>query len=321
MSHYLTFTKEEGARPIAIVKHKKNEHHALNERILYLVEHDSDSDSEEGEIVVDKSRLTIDPKKPIDKTATMAARVMKGAGAGGSVVGSGQSIKKILESKGRSIEIPSQFVFELLPKFPSKSSNTRDTLFLSGASGCGKSYAMKQFAENYDIIHGGKNKIYLISMLDTDATLDRADCVINRLNLQSLVDDPININSGEIDNSLILFDDIDPLLDGSDKGMKEALLKLMNDILTTGRHTNTSMMFASHAGANGRNTKYVLAESDYWILYPKGGTSPYNMEYLLKNKLGLSKSQIEEITRSGKTVALHKGIPMFLIGPNTVKLI
>lgn len=77
---------------------------------------------------------------------------------------------KIVSNKQQKISISDEYRFEVLPNVDP---NKRDVVFLSGCSGAGKSYFTTKFCLNYIRIHDNKRKIYIVSQLDTDDTLDR----------------------------------------------------------------------------------------------------------------------------------------------------
>lgn len=92
-------------------------------------------------------------------------------------------------NKQQKIVLSDEYRFEALPN---TDPNKRDVVYLSGCSGAGKSYFTMKFCLNYVRIHDNKRKIYIVSQLDNDETLDR---------LMFLPDDHKQRNSGEADSS------------------------------------------------------------------------------------------------------------------------
>lgn len=90
-----------------------------------------------------------------------------------------------------------------------------------------------------------KNQIYLISYLDEDETLDAYKEII-RINafqtefLDECLDLDIKVEFG---NSLVIFDDIDSIVN---KKTKEKFYGLLNKMLRTGRHFGTSVAYVGH---------------------------------------------------------------------------
>ena len=113
-----------------------------------------------------------------------------------------------------SLKILQGSQFEVLPTIDT---HKRDCIFITGCSGSGKSWWVKKFAENYDRVWAQKRPIYLISKLEEDSTLDNAQCKIHRINLESLLTKPLDINEKEMENCLVIFDDFDTLENTKEK--------------------------------------------------------------------------------------------------------
>jgi len=110
----------------------------------------------------------------------------------------------------------------------------REILYITGASGSGKSTYTANYIKNYKKMFP-KNTIYCFSALNDDESLD----VVKPKRIiidDSLVTDPIPIS--EFSNSCVVFDDIDVI---SDKKQRDAVYSLLNQILECGRHHKTSV--------------------------------------------------------------------------------
>jgi hypothetical protein len=154
-------------------------------------------------------------------------------------------------------------------------------------------------------------------------TLDNAKCKINRLSLDSLCDDPIDINNEEeIANSLIIFDDWDTVED--EKGGRKyatVLWRLMNDILSKGRHMGITIIIISHYNTRGAKGRLILTESDKFIVYPHG-TSQHALDYLLGHHVGIKKDEIKALGDLGsRWICLSKVYPKYLVCEYVCKLI
>lgn len=180
----------------------------------------------------------------------------------------------------------------------------RQIVYIAGPEGSGKSFYASQYIKNYKDIFPN-NLVYVFSRLDEDQVIDNLD--IERI--------PLNENLGEvdiikdIDNCLVLFDDIDTI---SDKGIKEKVYKILNDILEVGRHNNIYIIITSHL-INGNDKKMcrsLLNSSHTVTFFPKSGSN-YGINYLLKNYISLSKDQIEKIMNlPSRWVTINKKYPM-----------
>ena len=213
-----------------------------------------------------------------------------------------------------------------LPIFPDPNKGaTRECIYVTGCSGSGKSWFTRTYAENFNRLHKGKRPIYLISTLESDETLDNAKCKINRLSLNSLCDDPIDINNEEeISNSLIIFDDWDTVEDEKGAGGRKyatVLWKLMNDILTKGRHMSITIIIISHYNTRGAKGRLILTESNLFVIYPHG-TSQHALDYLLGHHVGIKKDEIRALGDLGsRWVAVSKVFPKYLVSEYIAKLI
>jgi hypothetical protein len=229
-----------------------------------------------------------------------------------------------VESAKNTLHAPSGTKFEVMPAIPDHSKGaTRECIFVTGCSGSGKSWWTRIYCENFNKIHKGKRPIYLISTLEKDETLDGAKCKIQRVSMDALCDDPIVLDSGDLDDSLVIFDDWDTVEDEKGKdGRKYAtvLWKLMNDILTKGRHMSITVVIISHYNTCGVKGKLILTESSKFVIYPHG-TSAKALDYLLNVHVGIKKDVVKSLGELGRWVCLQKTFPKYLVSEHVCKLI
>jgi hypothetical protein len=195
---------------------------------------------------------------------------------------------------------------------PLPSMDSRQVTYIAGPSGAGKSSFAAMQAQKYRKIYP-QNKIYMFSRLDTDPAFDgKFQPPIIRMKIDdSLVTRPIDITKQIQGGALIIFDDIDCVLD--DK-LKKAVIKLENDCLEIGRHNNIHIIACSHLinGNDKKLSRTLLNESHMIVVFPKSG-STYQIDYMLKNYFGLSKQKIQEILNlPSRWVALNKGYPQYV---------
>lgn len=212
---------------------------------------------------------------------------------------------------------------------PSEDPEKPDTIYTSGAGGAGKSHTALLYALCYKKLYP-KNNIFLISKLEKDTTIDQLGKALKRINPVSLYTDPIDINSGFFNDSLIIFDDYDsfnkePIEDETTKkivqvDMLKIIRRLMDDLLTMHRHLRCTMIIASHMMSDYKNTKLIFNEASHICLFPNA-CSPKGFEYILMTHGGLSKKQVEECRKLGRWVCLRKGYPPSLISPKEVRLV
>lgn len=211
----------------------------------------------------------------------------------------------------KTVELPPESTFTLMP--PAKG---RAVWFVAGPSGAGKSYIAKGVAERYRRMFPDR-VVYLISKLPADDTLDsmKGGKPV-RINVQKLVDQPIQ-DLEPLRDCLILFDDYDTYTAPFDK----AVFKLIDDIATMGRHTNTSMLCMSHYLTNYKKTRILLTEATHYIIYPNT-TGRQALVYFLKTYVGMDEEDIMELKKMGsRWICIYKNYPMWLVSEHSAKLL
>jgi len=166
----------------------------------------------------------------------------------------------------------------------------RQILYITGASGSGKSTYTKNYIKNYKKMFP-KRVVYLFSALKTDESLDEVNpqrIVID----DSLVEVPLTAE--DFKDSIVIFDDTDCI---SNKKHREAVNNILNEILETGRHFNTSCILTFHLATGGRDTRKILNESHSVIYFPHSGSN-VGLKRLLVDYLGLDKKTMKKIKDS-----------------------
>ena len=183
----------------------------------------------------------------------------------------------------------------------------RQILYISGASGSGKSYYTSDYMKEYNRMFP-KNPIYIISSLEKDAKLDEVKNT-KRLKLdEEFYNTPFKID--DFKNSLVVYDDTEMI---SNTLIQEKITNIMNLILTTGRHTGTFMIVTSHNTNAGHKTKLILLESHAITLFliTMGDKS---LKYLLETSFGFSKKQVDKIKLlNSRWVTLCRTSPISII--------
>jgi len=164
----------------------------------------------------------------------------------------------------------------------------RQILYITGASGSGKSYFTRQYCAEFQRIFP-KRQIYLFSSINDDSSIDEIKG-LQRIKLTpSLLKE--ELTAEDFKDSMVIFDDTDCI---TDKAMKLKIGGILNSILETGRHFNTYCIYTSHLPCAGNDTKRILNEAHSITFFPHslGGRS---LKYLLESYLGLDKEQIKKI--------------------------
>ncbi len=178
---------------------------------------------------------------------------------------------------------------ELFKPFPNIS-RERDILYITGASGSGKSHYTKQYIEEYHK-EFPKRPVYIFSSLEDDTTLDKL-IYIKRIKLdEKFLNTDFTLD--DFKNMLIVFDDTDCI---SNKILKNKIDGILNKLLETGRHTNTSLIYTSHLPTQGIATRRILNEAHTITIFPHG-TGEKSLKYLLENYLGLDREQRKKLKK------------------------
>jgi hypothetical protein len=183
------------------------------------------------------------------------------------------------------LELPKNQIFEQFPNTKTE----RQVLMIVGQSGSGKSYYLNQYMKNYKKAFKNKKPIYFISTIAEDKSIDPK--VVTRIALnESWISEPLTVD--DVKDSLVCFDDIEMI---KDQNIKAEVFKFINEILTTGRHTNTSCALIVHYANNKRYLIDFLNETHSFTYFPRSSNRGTN--YLLENYLGLDTKEIKKIKK------------------------
>lgn len=309
----LTFEKHKDSKAVAVVRGGDRDGD-----ILYLNTEDGKSQSSKKEVKAVKYMKDLKFAKPAERVKLMNRLIeasMKNADPDTlDVPEEAKAIYKRIVSDSASdtsLELPDDSTFQPIPSADPK---TRQVFYVAGQSGSGKSYFARGIAENYKKLYPHR-EVYLISKLQEDETLDRMKVgKPKRLSLQSLVDDPVDLD--EFKDCLVIFDDFDTL----DKPFDKVVHKLIEDLCIMGRHSNTSMLILSHYLTNYSKTRLILGECQYLVLYPLA-TSQKALKYVCEHYGGLDKEDIIGLKKRGRWVCIHKNYPSYVISAHEANML
>ena len=188
-------------------------------------------------------------------------------------------------------------------------SKERTILYVTGASGSGKSYYIKNFADQYRKLYP-KRPIYVFSALaDDTGSLDK----IKKLQRVKIHDPAFlaeEITTDQFAESFCIFDDCEAI---ANKPLRKKVWEIQNGILTTGRHHQISCAVATHTATNGNETKLILNEAHSVTIFPTG-LGGRSLKYLLEGYFGLDKNQIKRLKKlDSRWVTVVKGYPMTVL--------
>jgi hypothetical protein len=192
-----------------------------------------------------------------------------------------------------------------------------DILYLIGATGSGKSTSVKNYLIEFRKLYPEVKKIFLFTdNHEPDPALEGLPIKKIKLDMK-IVEKPIEPH--ELKNSVCIFDDVDSI---SDKKIYNAVTTLKGSVCKQGvSKEGITCIITNHSCTEGLSTKHIIDNSKYIVIYPDSGTSGY--EYLFKKKLGFSKEQYDKIMsfRDSHSVWIHKRAPCSVISENGVFLL
>ena len=172
---------------------------------------------------------------------------------------------------------------ELLPS----GKKTRDCIVVAGKSGSGKSYWTRGYVKNYLKMFPKRN-VLLFSPVEEDQAFD--DLNVNKIILdEDLIENPFDVT--ELQDTLVIFDDTDSVIDAK---LKKMIIELQDRILEIGRHNNISTVITIHKICDYRRTRTLLNEAHYVVMFLRGNRSHLS-KYYLKNHQDLSKSEMKRV--------------------------
>jgi hypothetical protein len=234
--------------------------------------------------------------------------------------------KKVLRSKGTLIYHLSQegvcpkktkiamdtkpsiiLTWEQLVKLPLPLER-HEIIFVTGPPRCGKTYWVNEQVKIYKALYPNL-RIFLFTRHTHDDTL--TDDMKNYIHVpitDALIDDPFKLE--DFQDSLVIFDDIES------SEFPKATFKtyaLLDDLCKNGGHYNNAIMFLNQECRMGKKTKALLSSLTSYVIFPKA-SERYQTENLLREHMGMNKSQIEKImTLNSRWSVLSRMVPQYVM--------
>jgi hypothetical protein len=186
-------------------------------------------------------------------------------------------------------------------------------IFISGQSGSGKSYFVKELLKHNKIRKG--TGVYLFSPVVDDESLN---------GIKNLI--PINLDTYhdefekefEIEDipkhSVVVFDDIESARNA------KLLMAIRDQFLERSRHSAITTITISHNPMGNNKTKASVRECQYAVLFPQ--SNPRDTGALLKAYFGYTTEMINEILalRNSRWILIHKHVPSYWVSQHAVRL-
>ena len=197
----------------------------------------------------------------------------------------------------------------------------RLVMLISGMNGCGKSYFIAQLLDNYLDVYKDRD-IFLFSTQEFDDKLD-----VFRKITRVILDDSFletELKLSDLRNSLCIFDDVDGI---RNKKLYKAVDALKFDILKNGRDhagdrkDDIDIIVSNHTVLGGHETKIMIHESFFYVLFPQG-TTAHSIDTICRKYVGLNKEQTQKVLKSdSRAVVIHKNYPRYVMTDKEIFLI
>lgn len=182
-----------------------------------------------------------------------------------------------------------------------------ERIFIAGKSGCGKSSLAAIYMYEYKKRFPNNLIILYTSHQDEKAyqTIDH------------IVSDNYTLTVEELQNCLIVFDDVDNVID---KKLQKEIQAFQNNLMANGRKYNISIVQLGHTLMNYKETRQTLIEATRVIFFPQG--SAYHSQRYLKIYGGLSNDKIKKIMNlPTRWVCFSNQLPNYIITENSVNIL
>ncbi len=180
------------------------------------------------------------------------------------------------------------------------------SIIVAGKAGSGKSTWIKNFVKDLKKRYPDL-RVILFSKKDSDPSIDEIEPLRIKLDME-MVDNPIKVE--ELKNSICIFDDVEAL---ADKKVENAIIRLRDDLVNTGRQYNITILSAIHSLLGYKKTRDLLQEATGVVFFNCGGAKNQIMTYLTKY-VGLKKTTVDKLTKlPSRWVYLRLNVPMVAI--------
>jgi gluconate kinase len=177
---------------------------------------------------------------------------------------------------------------------PNHDPKGRDVIMVGGKSGSGKSHIARNFAIRYHELYP-KRKIYLISYLDEDLTLDSVGNILKRINAEKFDDEETEYDIKDFKESLVIVDDVEGY-ERTNKKIFNGIQSVIDMVATMGRHIASSIVVCSHLLTDYKRTRLFLGEAQQFVTFMHGA-SRKQIFGLLGGYAGLDDEEINELRK------------------------
>ena len=200
------------------------------------------------------------------------------------------------------VRLPCNSHFQLLPN---PREDRRDTFGVFGPSGSGKSTLAAQFCRKFCALFPASH-CFLICGASGDKDPAFSDLFasgkMRQIPLAML--DGLELETAFPEKCCVVVDDIE----SSNKRELCEIERVQKGLLCLGRKPCWTTLILGHVACDGsRGNRYVLAESDNIVIFPRVSMAG-QINYLCERRLGLTKEQIKELRHlPSRWVCIRKG--------------
>jgi hypothetical protein len=196
---------------------------------------------------------------------------------------------------------------------PLQMRDDRLVMYIAAPSQAGKTTFVFQFVNELQK-RKKIEKIFVVSDKESDQ-LDALNPVRMKLDDQLL---KFKYDPLKFANCLFIFDDIDSI---SDKDVRAKVFKMQDRMMKLGGEYKTHLISTYHLISNRQETRYILFETHYIVIFPKTGTVN-QFTNLFNNYIGIDKDQQQEIMKQkSRWVCIHKNHPRYYVSQCEVNLL
>ncbi len=176
----------------------------------------------------------------------------------------------------------------------------QERFYITGSSGSGKTYYATQLVKQYLKKYKNEdNDFVLISGVPASEDINELEPSV--INPYELLNEPLR--EDEISNAIVMFDDV---LSIPKKDVKNNIVAIVNNLVETNRHSNTTMLIINHLINNHFETRKLLNEATAIVFFPKSSAKNNIRKYLTQYE-GFSKELIRKIINlPSRAVTLYK---------------
>jgi hypothetical protein len=187
-------------------------------------------------------------------------------------------------------------------------------MFVTGGTGSGKSYYIKNLIKKIT----PQRPIYVLTPLTDGDYRDPElptvqhivideDLVSNQLNLLEFVQP----NDG---HAIFIFDDIESIRNPQ---IRESVKSFRDQVLETGRHYNLSAIVVHHVAQAGLQTKHIINECTYYVLFPRSNAEAVNK--FLVSKVGIGKEMQERVKKlETRSLTVKRDYPVVFVSDQNI---